>query len=539
MAGWKELPVAPVTPSAPTRSAPPRRWRRGRILAIVSFILLIVLIFSALRFTMMTMATDDLLQVRIGDQQPALLDLHQSFPISPYLLGTNVFPLAGSSSVDAHASGFMHFTTTIQDNLQAMHMGLLRYPGGNWGEQHTLSIDQLKDFTNMLKGTGSEGMIQVRIPANFAGQPPDKMTVAAGASQAGRWVDYMNNLKSFLRLGTNDPYHPVHLWAVGNEPDRLINPATGHAYTVQDYVSTFIQYSMAMHQNDPTIKVFGPELSQFYGLGAGPFDASGKAWMEGFLQGVGAYQKAHPELKYHLLDGVSFHRYQFNDARNIPGLLMSSSEEWNYLLPQLREEIRRDLGYDAPIAITEINTNPQAFVPTRGQAALWWAETLGTLMNQQVGYVAFFSTSDVPLPYPLFDNLGTQPTPMLRVMQMFSHLQSNLVPLAIQDNPVSVYATQDNAHQTVSLLFVNKSNNAQLAQVDPIDQFLTISPWHHLDISLAADSIVVINLHRNASPDYADAYSYDVPSNNDATTQSILPTVCGQKQDMLSTTVPC
>src|SRR5437588_462974 len=85
--------------------------------------------------------------------------------------------------------------------------------------------------------------------------------------------------------------------------------------------TTFIQYSLDMHQNNPTIKVFGPEISQFYGVGMGPSDADGQLWMEGFLKGVGEYEQAHHVI---LLDGVSFHRYPFNNASEVPSLLMSS-----------------------------------------------------------------------------------------------------------------------------------------------------------------------------------------------------------------------
>ncbi len=532
--GWQDLPL---------QQAPAKRPPRRRFIAIASLVLLVLLIFAALRFSMVA-TSNDLIQVRIGDQQAATLDLRQSMPINPYFMGTNVFPLANTNSFDAVSQGFMHFTPLVQGDLNNINIGFLRYPGGDWGEQHILSLSQLRDLTNMLIATHSQGMIQVHISGPINGQPQGMTSIDAGANLAASWVNYMNNPKSFMRVGANahDPFHPVQFWAVGNEPDRLTEPYTApkKVYTVNDYVQTFIQYSKLMHQNDPTIKVFGPELSQFYGIGAGPFDANGKAWMEGFLQGVGAYQKAHPELPYHLLDGVSFHRYQFTNASDQPGLLMSSPNEWNYNLPALRQEIKSDLGYDAPIAITEINTNPTNQVPTRGQAALWFADTLGTLMNQQVGYVGFFSTTDIPTPYPLFAGQGQQETPMYRVMQLFSHMQHNLVPLSIAHEPVSVYATQDNARQTVSLMFVNKSNTAQNAQVDPVDQFLTISPWHHLDISVAADSIVVITLHRNGSGDgYADAYSYQVPASTDPSTQQLLYTICGHKQDALANGIPC
>jgi hypothetical protein len=541
-AAWNVAPLRPPSSPQPVLSLPSLSPRRRRhLIALVSFALLIVLLFAALRFSMVATATSDLLQVRIGSQQPALIDLHQSLPISPDILGTNVFPLAGTNSIAEVSSGFMNFTPSVRLGLQDMHIGMLRYPGGNWGEEHILSYNQLADFAQMLNATGSEGMLQVHISGPIHGQPQGLNTVQDGANMAGNWVNFMNAKNGYMRQGalTNLAFHPVNLWTVGNEPDLLINPATKQKYTVDQYVSTFIQYSTTMHQNDQAIKVFGPEISDFNGIGAGPFDANNKAWMEGFLQGVGAYQKAHPELHYHLLDGVSFHSYQFNDARNIPNMLLSSPEEWNYLLPPLREEIQRDLGYSVPIAITEINTNPENLVPTRGQAALWWADTLGTLMNQQVGYVGFFSAADVPTPYPLFAEPGQQETPMARVMQLFAHLQHNLVPLDIQDDPVSVYVTQDNTHQTVSLLFVNKSNSAQLAQIDPQGQFL-ISAWHHLDIALAADSIVEVTLHRGASSsNYASAYSYEVPAVTDPTTQPLLYTVCGQKKDQLASVVPC
>ena len=68
-----------------------------------------------------------------------------------------------------------------------------------------------------------------------------------------------------------------------------------------------------------------------------------------FLKGVGGYERANHVI---LLDGVSFHRYQFADARQAPDILMSSPGEWDYLLPSLHQLIRQDLGRDLPIAVT-------------------------------------------------------------------------------------------------------------------------------------------------------------------------------------------
>ncbi len=357
---------------------------------------------------------------------------------------------------------------------------------------------------------------------------PAVTDLTARANVAANWVDFMNNPHSDQRIGkyAQAPFYPIKYWTVGNEPDKLINPATGHLYTVAEYVHDFIQFSIVMHHADPTIKVLGPEISEFYGPGAGPTDANGQLWMEGFLKGVGAYEKAHNVT---LLDGVSFHRFQFANATQTPYTFLSSTGEWNYLLPALNQLISQDLPGSVPIALTAINTTPpNQAAPSRGLAALWWADTLGTLMNQQVAYVAFSSASDSTQPYPLFTTTGQQPTPMFRVMELFSHLSHNLIPLEVERDPMSTYATQDDKHQTVSLLFVNKAATGQFVQITSNKNLFGVSPWHNLNVNIPGYSIVVLTLHRNAG---AEAYSFAVPTDNNASTAPIIHTICGTQTD--------
>jgi hypothetical protein len=536
--GWKEL-----TPRGKPPSRNVKEKRRRRVFVLVSALLLITLIFAAVRVTSVLSGNDDQLVLKVGDQQQALVDLRQSVPISPYLFGVNVFPKDQTNSVDQNYTGFMSYGPQVVNGLQNANIKLLRFPGGSWGEDqpnqnHILSLEQLYDFSTLLNQVGADGMIQARLsnPIDATGKPA---TLAERANLAGRWVDFMSNPQSSLRVGpfAHVQIHPIKFWSVGNEPDRLKDPSTLQPYTVAGYVRDFIAYSLAMHQNNPSIKVFGPEISQFYGVGVGPMDSQGQLWMEGFLKGVAAYENAHPDLKFHLLDGISFHRYQFTDARTSPYLLMSSPEEWNYLLPQLRQLIRQDLGRDAPVAVTEINTNPNGQVPSRGRAALWWADTLGSLMNQQVEYVAFFSAEGVNPPYPLFSSDAShQQTVMFRVMQLFTHLQQNLIPLQIQHEPVGVYATQDDAHQTVSLLFINKSGNNQYAEVSAMNQVLNTGPWHSLGISIKGYSMVLVTMHRGGG---AEAYSFDAPGTDAATIGPLKKTVCGNKTDPLAYDIPC
>lgn len=533
-----------------THMAPPSRRSkkkdRRRFFAILSVLLLVMLILATVRVTSVASDSNDQLVLTIGNQQQALVDLRQSLPISPYLFGVNVFPQKGTHSVDANYTGFMYYGPEVFNGLKNAGVKLLRFPGGSWGEDqplqnHILSYQQLYDFSTLLYQVGADGMIQTRLssPITKNGQ---LASLKDRANLAGRWVDFMSNPHSDLRTGEfAKQIHPVKFWSVGNEPDKLINPDTGSIFTVADYVKAFIAYSIDMHENNPSIKVFGPEISQFYGVGIGPNDSMGTPWMEGFLKGVAAYEKANQQqlkkLGFNLLDGVSFHRYQFTDARTSPYLLMSSPQEWNYLLPSLRQLIRQTMGRDLPVAVTEINTNANALEPTRGQAALWWADTLGTLLNQQADYVAYFSAEGVQAPYPLFNaDASYSQTAMYRTMELFSHLQHNLIPLQIQHDPVSVYATQDDAHQAVSLLFINKSGANQYAEISPQNQIFGFSPWHTQDISIAAYSMVLVTLHRDGG---AEAISFIVPRTDDGLINPLKQTVCGKKTDALGYEVPC
>jgi hypothetical protein len=136
---------------------------------------------------------------------------------------------------------------------------------------------------------------------------------------------------------------------------------------------------------------------------------------------------------------------------------------------------------------------------------------------------------------------------MFRVMELFSHLQRNLIPLEAQRDPVSIYATQDNTHQTVSLLLINKSNTSQLAQISAGNNQFGISSCvvecgfiqHGLDVSLAGYSMVVVTLHHTGN---AEAYSFIAPVGAVACpcpAAPVIHTLCGKKADPLATTIPC
>jgi hypothetical protein len=489
-----------------------------------------VLIIAAVLVTANLLRSNTTLTVQIPGQPQTRIDLNQSLALSPYLLSSNVFPMKGTSSKDPGGQGFMSYDPQVVSGLHSAGIKLLRFPGGNFGEVHTPSTQQLDTFSNLLNQVKAEGLMQVQL-SDPLDNPPVPLTTRA--TRAALLVEYMNNPQSIQR-SAGTPYHSIKYWSVGNEPDLLTNPDTGEKYTVAQYTQAFITYSLAMHTKDPSIKVFGPELSQYSPAG-GPKDSQGNLWMQGFLKDISDYERTH-SLPFHLLDGVSFHYYPFKDGLQDVNAILSNPPQWDTLVPGLRQLIRQTFGKDLPVALTEVNTNPGTGSLPPNLSALWWAETLGKLMNNQAEYVAFFSTEGVDSPQPLFLQKDLTGTAMLRVMQLFSHLQSNLVPIQGAQGPVSVYATQDDAHATASLFFVNQTSNSQhiSVQTESILPWISWqgislkfqgysmdvlkSSWQGASLTLQGYSMAVLTLHRNESN---EVFSFD----NTVSGQEVVPEV--------------
>jgi hypothetical protein len=254
--------------------------------------------------------------------------------------------MLGTKSKDLGGQGFMSYDPQVVSGLRSAGIKLLRFPGGYVGEQHTLSTGQLDAFSDLLNQVGAEGFMQVQLS-----DPLDKTPVplTTRATRAALLVDYMNNHESIQR-SANAPYHSITYWSVGNEPDLLANPDTGKKYTVAEYTQAFIAYSLAMHTKDPSIQVFGPEVSQ-YPSASSAEDSQGTAWMQGFLQGVSEYERTH-YLPFQLLNGVSFHYYPFRDGEHDVKTILNDPTRWDTIVPGLRQQIRQTFGEDLPIAIT-------------------------------------------------------------------------------------------------------------------------------------------------------------------------------------------
>jgi hypothetical protein len=473
--------------------ARPRKPRWQRWLRILLVVLLIVVAVLATQLAAGLSGADDLLMVHIENQQPINIDLRTSTARSPYVFGVNVFPAAGTQAADG-SYGFMPYGPHTIQGLIGAGITMLRFPGGTWGEAHTVSYQQVNAFLHLAQQVHAAPLIQVRLRGS---------TPAAAAAL----VSYCNNPHNPIRQQyPNAPFLPVHYWAIGNEPDQR-----GPDYTVADYVHDFIAFATAMKVADPTIQIFGPELSQYNGPDAPPFDAHGTPWLTGFLQGVLAFERAH---NWQILDGVSLHRYPFVANIDSTSLLFATADEWRYALPLLRKQIHQVMGTDLPIAITEINTSALGGqIASPLATALWWANTLGILLEEHVNYVDFFAARGVSHPYALLTMAG-DPTPLYRVMQLYTHMAPDVIPVDSGDNVVSLYAATDAAHDTVTLMLINKSALEAAVTVSPVQRF---SAWHTARLRLPPYAAACMVLYRGGG---GQVFLYAPPAQALATGQA-------------------
>ncbi len=422
--------------------------------------------------------TGETLRVNVDNEQPIIIDTHSGLPRSPYVFGVNVFPAGGTQAFDG-APGFMPYDADTVAGLKSAGITMLRFPGGTWGQEHTLSYAQINKFLALAQQIHAAPLIEIRL-SNSSPQ------------QAAALVSYTNNPHDPNRKTFPDaPFVPVRYWAIGNEPDLR-----GPSYTVSDYVRDFISFATVMKTADPSIQIFGPEISQYTGPMSAPIDSTGTPWLKGFLQGVAAYEHAHNN--WQILDGVSVHRYPFGTSTSMSStsFFFASADEWRYALPPLQDEILHIMGSDVPVAITEINTSVLGGqLASQLATALWWADTLGTLLEGRVGYVDFFAAQGLDEPQMLINQHGQQ-TPLARVMELYTHMATNVVLVGSSGGLVSVYAATSTSHDTVTLMFVNKTPNHRGITIEPLQQF---SAWHASNIDVPPYALAAIILHRGAS----------------------------------------
>ncbi len=336
--------------------------------------------------------------------------------VSPYVYGANYGP-------------WMVVPYELMPQAQAAGIRFLRFPGGNWGDQHNLRPYQIDAYIRLARQLAAEPSISVRL----RGGTPE---------QAAALVRYTN-----LEQG-----YSVRFWSIGNEPSLYPD------YDVERFNREWRAFAQAMRAVDPDIRIIGPDIHQFTAdPAANPKDRHGKDWMRSFLEANGD-----------LVDIVSFHRYPFPRCRTCPPAtvdeLRANVTEWDAIIPALRALMRETLGEEKPIAVTEVNSHWNKAVgreatPDGFYNAIWWADVLGRLIRQQVYIVAYFAlqTSPGAGPWGLLASHDVRPT--YYVYRLYREFGSTLLAVTLPEDArgLSAYAAlrEDN---TLTLILVNRDS---------------------------------------------------------------------------------
>lgn len=272
-------------------------------------------------------------------------------PISPYLFGSNYGPWVSLRPE----------TLPLAEEMGIRH---LRWPGGAWGDENTVTPLQVDQFVTLARRLGAEPYIHVR----FLNSSPD---------QAAELVRYANLEKGYA----------IRFWSIGNEPS--LYEAMGEGWNAEAFAAEWRAFAGAMKAVDPTIQLLGPEIHQFTGTDdVDPKDSAGRDWLRTFLAANGD-----------LVDIITVHRYPFpNNADRTPALpeeLLADSPRWNQIARNLREVVRNETGRDRPIGFTEFNSHWSnaaggATTPDSFLSALWLGDVLARLIQERVDIANYF-----------------------------------------------------------------------------------------------------------------------------------------------------
>jgi hypothetical protein len=319
---------------------------------------------------------------------------------------------------------------------QAAGVTLIRFPGGEWGDDNDLQPYHVDQFVQLAQQMGSEVSLNVRL----LGGSPEK---------AAALVQYANI----------DSDYGIRYWGIGNEPTLYATGRGDPNYGVEQFNQEWRAIAEAMRAVDESILLIGPELHQFGpDLQSTPKDPFGLDWMSVFLEENGD-----------LVDIVSIHRYPFPQVGGGRAAtveeLAAASAEWDAIIPYLRKLIIEKTGEDLPIAVTEINSHWSNAVggeatPDSFMNAIWWADVLGRMIKNQVYLVNYFSLQSNPSigGYGLFSRSDTRPT--YSVYQIYQEFGENLVFAGCDDPSLGIYAAMDN-DGLLSVILVNLGSEEQ------------------------------------------------------------------------------
>lgn len=360
---------------------------------------------------------------------PGSLTVNSSIPlgaINPLVYGTNYGPW---TAVPAK----------MLDAYQTSGLTFLRFPGGNWGDTNTIQtneVDWLMFLADMINA-------EVSISVNLLEGTPE---------QALELMAYVLDEKAY----------PIQYWSIGNEPNLFAPNRGHHEWNTAYYTEKWREFALVMKEAYPDIILIGPDVSQYTAVDDdNPKDDQGRDWMREFLRANGD-----------LVDMIAIHRYPFPQSRVNPNPsiedLRANSQEWDHIIPHLRQVIQEETGRDLPVAVMEVNSNWSGTsggeaTPDSFYNAIWWADSLGRIIQQDVDIVAHFAIAHEK-GWGLFTNTSARPS--YYVYQLYQQFGEEKVYSDSGIEGVSIFAaTREDGALTLIIVNLNPETIAAPLQL--------------------------------------------------------------------------
>lgn len=379
-------------------------------------------------------------------------------PISPYLFGSNYGPM--------HA-----VAPAVMPLVENGGFTVLRFPGGAWTDSVDIKPFQIDQLMMFSKQVGAISTVSVRM---LDGSP----------EAAADLVRYANITKQY----------GITYWSIGNEPN--IYTQLGYAdyeYTIENLNKDWRAIALAMKEVDPTIKLMGPELSQWNtGYETTPKDSFNNDWMTEFLKVNGD-----------LLDVVTVHRYPMhapsNDGPVTIQQLRENTRKWVSEVEYLRTLSTEVLGKELPIAITELYSDPsnimmQEASPDSFYNAIWYADVLGQLMNADVFMANQWVLSQRTTGLGLFQGEIIRPT--YYVFPLYKNFGNQQVYAASGVADVDIFAAKREDGR-LSLMVINLSDIDQNIPLQIKGEKLTDAEVWLLDTTHNAENLGIQSFSPN------------------------------------------
>lgn len=377
--------------------------------------------------------------------------------INPLVYGTNYGP-------------WQAVTVENQPNFEASGLKFIRFPGGRWGDSNNLRdyhIRQLMTHVDQLDG-------DVTISARLLGGSPE---------QAADLVKLVNE-----KMG-----HDVRYWSIGNEPSLYRTMQQAEEWDTVYFNEQWRLYADAMLAVDPEITLLGPNTHQFrHDQSTNPKDENGLDWMREFLKANG-----------NVVDVVTFHRYPFPTSMSDPvppvEALRNNSEEWDEIIPKIREVIREETGRDIPIGIMEINSNWSDAAggetsPDSHLSAIWWSDVLARMIHQDVDMVTHFALQSNKSGWALMARTTVKPS--YYVYQMYDQLGESKVAVGSDERYVTVLAANRAADGALTVLLINRADDPIIVPFQiGSDTDIAVSELWRFDAEMNTQNLGLANLN--------------------------------------------